>query len=434
MRGLKNAACMKYVCCAAAGILLFGAAEFVDHRDSLVDKGLLKRNPCGQGEAVYEFFVEGLEADGTDSAVTLEVPEQKLTAEQFHRCVPEAADLLMERILGENESLTEVRTDLALVKEISEYGITVKWQSDHPEVLNSYGTVQETGAARDPGTVQEPGAARDPGTAPEAKTSTEAGTDMETGTPVLLSAELSNGIAKETLEIPVVIYPPLETEAERFQKYMEALVLEKPEQASVELPTEFLGKPISYRRADRNGNLLLPFLGILGAACLYLREKNEAEAKRKRREDSLLEAYPDLVSGFMILTGAGYPAKAAWNKLTEDMKDSADRRSYPLVREMQVAVNQMETGVPEIRAYASFGRRCGLKCYMKFAALLESSVRTGGKNLRKLLEEEMENALKQRADLARRKGEEASSRLLLPLFGMLSVVMAMTVAPAFLMV
>ena len=50
------------------------------------------------------------------------------------------------------------------------------------------------------------------------------------------------------------------------------------------------------------------------------------------------------------------------------------------------------------------------------------------------LEEEMENAFRQRTDLARRKGEEASSRLLLPLFGMLSVVMAMTVAPAFLMV
>ena len=116
------------------------------------------------------------------------------------------------------------------------------------------------------------------------------------------------------------------------------------------------------------------------------------------------------------------------------MKDGAGQESYPLFREIQIAVNQMETGVPEIMVYAAFGRRCGLKCYMRFASLLESSVQTGGKNLRKLLEEEMENAFRQRTDIARRKGEEASSRLLLPLFGMLSVVMAMTVAPAFLMV
>ena len=63
---------------------------------------------------------------------------------------------------------------------------------------------------------------------------------------------------------------------------------------------------------------------------------------------------------------------------------------------------------------------------------MESSVQTGGKNLRNLLEAEMEEAFKQRADMARKKGEEASSRLLLPLFGMLGIVMVMVAAPAFL--
>lgn len=406
MRSRKTAAEVRYIFCIAAGILLFCTAEFADKRESSVENRLLKRNLCGQGETVYEFYVEGLEADGAKSEVILQVPEQKLSAEQFHQCIPEAAELLTERILGENETLTEVWTDLTLVKEIPEYGISVRWQSDHPEILSPYGTVYD-----DDGILKSEG-----------------------GIPVLLSAELSNGIAKETLEIPVVICPAPETEPEQFRKYLEALVLENPEQETVELPAEFDGKQISYKSADRSGNLALPFLGILSAFFLYLREKNVAEEKRKRREDRLLEAYPDLVSGFMILTGAGYPTKAAWKKLTEDMRDSAEQGTYPLFREMQVTVNQMETGMPEIRAYAAFGRRCGLKCYMKFAALLESSVRTGGKNLKKLLEEEMEHALKQRADIARRKGEEVSSRLLIPLFGMLLVVMVMTVAPAFLLV
>ena len=44
----------------------------------------------------------------------------------------------------------------------------------------------------------------------------------------------------------------------------------------------------------------------------------------------------------------------------------------------------------------------------------------------------MEEALKQRADIAKRKGEEVSAKLLLPMFGMLVVVMIMVVAPAFL--
>jgi hypothetical protein len=49
-----------------------------------------------------------------------------------------------------------------------------------------------------------------------------------------------------------------------------------------------------------------------------------------------------------------------------------------------------------------------------------------------MLETEMEEAFRQRAELARKRGEEASSKLLLPLFGMLGIVMVMVAAPAFL--
>ena len=105
---------------------------------------------------------------------------------------------------------------------------------------------------------------------------------------------------------------------------------------------------------------------------------------------------------------------------------------HPVYREMRTALNQMETGTPEIRAYGEFGRRIGLGCYIKFASLLGNSVSTGGKDLRRLLEEEMETAFRQRKELALRKGEEASTKLLIPMFLMLGVVMVMVVAPAFL--
>ena len=99
---------------------------------------------------------------------------------------------------------------------------------------------------------------------------------------------------------------------------------------------------------------------------------------------------------------------------------------------MQITLNQVETGTPEVQAYAEFGKRCGLQCYIKFAALLESTVSTGGKNMRKLMEDEMEAAFQKRTDFAKRKGEEASTRLLLPMFCMLGVVMVMVVSPALL--
>ena len=142
--------------------------------------------------------------------------------------------------------------------------------------------------------------------------------------------------------------------------------------------------------------------------------------------------YPELLSGFLVLTGAGYPVRQAWKKQVMDGMKKKQQERHPVYREMQTTLNQMETGTPEIRAYAEFGRRIGIGSYVKFASLLGNSVSTGGKDLRRLLEDEMEAAFRQRKDLALRKGEEASTKLLIPMFLMLGVVMVMVVAPAFL--
>lgn len=174
------------------------------------------------------------------------------------------------------------------------------------------------------------------------------------------------------------------------------------------------------------------FLGIAAALCLFLKEKSDEKEVKKRWEDQMILDYPELLSNFVVLTGAGYPVRQAWKKQVVDAENKKTVHLHPVYREMRTALNQMETGTPEIRAYGEFGRRIGLGCYIKFASLLGNSVSTGGKDLRRLLEEEMEAAFRQRKELALRKGEEASTKLLIPMFLMLGVVMVMVVAPAFL--
>ena len=73
-----------------------------------------------------------------------------------------------------------------------------------------------------------------------------------------------------------------------------------------------------------------------------------------------------------------------------------------------------------------------LQPYLKLAGLLEQNRKTGTKNLRQLLLLEMTDAFEQRKNLARRQGEEAATKLLIPLFLMLGVVMVIVVVPAFL--
>ncbi|MBS5118234.1 MAG: hypothetical protein KHZ10_10200 [Clostridium sp.] len=393
---------LRYGGCAALGIVFFLGAEAVDTDRQTVDKGILKRNPWGQRDAVYEFYAEGLEEGAVDLTVT--VPSRRLSPEEFHERMPEISEILLSGILGSNVSLDQIRTDLELPEELPGYGIQVAWESERPELLSSMGLLNQEGLW---------------------------GVDPSRGETFSLMAELSCGEEKELVTVPITVLPEEMTQGERLAERIDGLALEDMENETVRLMEEFEGVPITYRRKGRFQNAVLLVLGGVLAACLWMKEKNDEQVQKKRREESLTAAYPDLVSGFLVLTGAGYSIRQAWKKTVQDRKQSETLPFSEVYQEMQVTLNQMETGTPEAFAYVWFGKRCGLRCYTRFSGILESSLRTGGSSLRSLLEPEMEEAFKIQADLARRKGEEASTKLLLPMFGMLGIVMVMVTAPAF---
>ena len=393
---------LRYGGCAALGIVFFLGAEAADTDRQTVDKGILKRNPWGQRDAVYEFYAEGLEEGAVDLTVT--VPSRRLSPEEFHERMPEISEILLSGILGSNVSLDQIRTDLELPEELPEYGIQVEWESERPELLSSMGLLNQEGLW---------------------------GVDPSRGETFSLMAELSCGEEKELVTVPITVLPEEMTQGERLAERIDGLALEDMENETVRLMEEFEGVPITYRRKGRFQNAVLLVLGGVLAACLWMKEKNDEQVQKKRREESLTAAYPDLVSGFLVLTGAGYSIRQAWKKTVQDRKQSETLPFSEVYQEMQVTLNQMETGTPEAFAYVWFGKRCGLRCYTRFSGILESSLRTGGSSLRSLLEPEMEEAFKIQADLARRKGEEASTKLLLPMFGMLGIVMVMVTAPAF---
>ena len=144
--------------------------------------------------------------------------------------------------------------------------------------------------------------------------------------------------------------------------------------------------------------------------------------------------YPEIVSKLTVFLGAGLTVRGAWEQIVRnyerDRKEGkGERYAY---EEMRETLGQMEKKIPEGKAYQEFGRRCGLQPYLKLAGLLEQNRREGTKNLRSAMRLEMAAAFEERKNLARKQGEEAGTKLLIPLFLMLGVVMAMVAAPALL--
>ncbi|MCD8225632.1 MAG: hypothetical protein LUC99_12445 [Clostridiales bacterium] len=388
------------VCLLLYGILTWTARD----QGAVTADGQIARGGYGSGQQEYEVVVEGLRDEDVEMTVTVEA--RRYTQEEAEAVFAELMDSMEERIRGANPSLWEVREDLVLPSRISEKGVRLRWTSSDPEMLGADGTVHYEG--------DEPGEVR-------------------------LSVQISDNynVLRQTYEMPVRLLPPVRSEEEtllkEFGDELRKAEEDQREEDLFTLPQSFAGRVLTYRNANQGGYESILLLGILSAVLLWLRERNADQQRRKQREQELLLDYADLLSKLVVLTGAGLTIRNAWERMVHDYeteRERGQRAARAAYEEMKKTLYQLQNGMPETEAYREFGQRCKLQPYRKLSTLLEQNRRTGTKNLREVFQTEMTDAFEQRKNLARRLGKEAGTRLLLPLFLMLGIVMVMMMVPA----
>ncbi|WP_024348097.1 immunoglobulin-like domain-containing protein [Lacrimispora indolis] len=398
--------------CAVSGIILYAVLElvFAAGGQTVSEGGGLKRAGPGKGETTYHVLVSGLDRDNGNKKVPVKIPvrERKYGEEEarelFQRIQPE----LIEQMLGENESLEEVRRDLNLKSSLRDYGLRIIWESDNPQVIDSFGILHNEDIP-------------------------------EEGNPVWLKARVTDGSNERRYEFLVMVYPPALTQEERaasdFIQWISGLDLKQQTEDRLSLPSVYEGKRLTYFLPGETDYRMLPVLGFLLAALLHVKEEFDRKSQAKLREQKLLFDYSEVVSKLVVYIGAGLTVRASWERIVAGYKEAVKqgkRSARPAYEEMMKTAMQLGSGLSEGRAYGEFGRRCGLQAYIKLSALLEQSQKNGSRQLRPALELEMASAFEQRKNLAKKLGEEAGTKLLLPLFMMLGVVMVMIVVPAFL--
>ena len=169
------------------------------------------------------------------------------------------------------------------------------------------------------------------------------------------------------------------------------------------------------------------------ALVLYMVKGKELQEYEDKRKKHLEIDYVTIVNKITILHSAGMTILAAWDKVISDYEKNKNisgmRYAY---EEMKHARQKMKNGNSECQAYLDYGKRCGIHSYIKFGNLLEQNIRKGTKGLAEILENEVNDAYEDRKALARKKGEEAGTKLLLPMGIMLVISMAIIIIPAFL--
>lgn len=392
--------------CVMGGAVMYFVMAYVSERQAEILDGYLQRGQYGTEPVVYELVAFG--ANGDEVECQLEIRPQQYDEETAREVLDLLKARLPELILGENESLAAVRTNLNLINEFEEYGVQARWFSDEPEVLNSFGEIVAESCP-------------------------------EEGIPVLLTAELTAGRYIQEMVFSVCVRPKIMTEEELLRKELEELLtaaeVQSLERKEVFLPTEYRGKELQFVHKQEKDYQLFPVIGIVLAVVFYLKEKKDAEKVLRLRCQKLLLGYADVVYQFMVFTGAGLTVERSWQQIVQNYERRCTDGYYerhPAYEEMAVAYGKMQCGISEGKAIDEFGKGCGLQQYLKLSTLLNQNRKTGTQNLQKVLEQEMVDAWEQQKNIAKRMGEEAGTKLLVPLLLLLIIVMIVIMVPAML--
>lgn len=311
---------------------------------------------------------------------------------------------LPERILGSNPSAEEVSSDLLLQESYEGFPFGVCWTSSQPDWIRSDGVVTSDG---------------------------------ESTGEVELTAEVSCGEWQREHTICVRVVPPFLPAQEKEYREMEKFLIRSEESDRTEenwqLPQTWKGERLVWTEKIKDNSTLLWIGFVLTAAIVYVMTDYDLHTKREKRKQLMKKEYPNVVHRLTLYLGAGMTVRNAFGRIVEEYeKDKQDKGVKSLIyEEMLYTCRELRAGVSEGAAYEHFGRRTGLQEYIRLSTLLSQNVKRGNSTLLSRLREETEKAAAEQLQYGKQLGQEAVTKLLLPMVLMLLAVMLMIMVPAF---
>ena len=182
---------------------------------------------------------------------------------------------------------------------------------------------------------------------------------------------------------------------------------------------------ISLTNGDLSMSLVLLGAAIVSAIGIPFLVDYELNSKIEKRRTQIEMEFPDFVNTLILLVNAGMTIPKAWEKIvTESTKKT------PLYNELNMCLAEINAGKSEAVAYEEFGRRCRIKEVVKFVSVIILNLRKGGSEVVPALRAQASECWEMRKATAKRLGEQASSKLMLPMGIMLVGIMIITVLPA----
>ncbi len=364
--------------------------------------GELPRNEAGKGINTENLKVKFLDHS---QELAIDISDEKLSEKELTRHFEEAIGEIEGTYLGKNKSADKVSYDLKLDTSYLDGLIGAQWKTEPLGIISSEGKLNTENIPDD-------------------------------GEIVNLTAILYYENEERIYSFPVVVrkkdLSTIDGQIEAIKNEVSTVDEATRDKNSLKLPDRVGDIKLSWKKKmDYRGIQII----ILGLICAVGVEIGKRRDKKKAQELLLQEKerdYPMIISQLSILMGAGMSFRKALERIClkyqEGIKNGKERR--PGYEEIVKTYRKMIDGLGEIQALEDLGKSSESKEYRKLSMMLIQNLRKGSSELIDSLEKEEKYAFEMRKRQAMRAGEEASTKLLLPMGGMLLIVMVILIVPA----
>lgn len=369
-------------------------------KKGIIEEGKrIKRNDYGEGDRTVSVIAN-------DNLVNFQIAERRYSENEIESMLPEFRNVLYETVKGDNKSFDYIDRDMNFVRRLDGYPFTIKYVSEKPLIISSEGKLDYEKIP-------------------------------DEGEEILITANISYYDYAEEISFYVSLHKMELSDEDRYrEEFNELFDIENDRNKGDEyyyLPVSFNGQQINYSETGDNTGFALIVLLVTVIISVYVLKDRELEKKIKNREELIINEYSTLINKFTLLYSAGMPVKNIWMKVCYDYTEAVNRgaKGNPLYEEMIITKNQILNGKREIEAYEEFAERINLQKYRVFINLICQAVLVGRSDLAHSFRLECNDAYVERRNRAKKLYEEAGTKLMGPMFIMLTVVIIILMFPAF---
>lgn len=344
-----------------------------------------------------------LETAGGWKALTLEIGALEYGEEEIDAMHREVETYLETTVLGENKSWGEIRTDLCFPETIANYSKNVYWSTDAPWLISSKGEVQNA--------------------------------ELMAEEKVTVTAKVYYGSEYRFFTRTVTVCPKEYAGEEALLRKVQLELRRQEANSRTEerflLPETVLGYPVKEAETEESGVVFfMLLLSVTVPLLLYSGYFGGIDTKRKKRREQAESSYLSFVTKLSLMMAAGITVRQALERLEREYEKNYGEK-HMLTAELKVAKQELDNGHSEQDVYEAFGRRIGILAYRRLASLLAQNVSKGVQGMRNLLLLEAKEVMAQERAGIKIKGEQAGTKLLFPMMGLLFLVFAILLVPAF---